>query len=937
MSQSDTVSNILERITQETAQVTTKKKIFGMKSKRTTKTPRPQKKVVLESSNSSSSTANNMSPASSPFRAQLNQIPPRSQSMPVESNTLSQDSISSTSSTNLNEYSTNSQTNILDSNDSFFDDQWLIISPCIDNIFEQGSEGKFEPAFQAVERLCRNKQYCEKMNNQLLLKIDSFANIISKKLHPPVNYQSVTSVLDFIQRSNTLLASIFSTFERSFLAPQLTIEQLVHKHITKAIHVDQSIADGICSATIDEINNQRQKNISEIDSKLNINDDNQKGNSKEINNQSPKNNLNPYQQTAFVISQFDLTKDIIKPLESDTADFYSKIKLNDNSSKILLKHIQLIIESEEQIMNFFAVDIQKVSISKARDIIYVKRFIMELPQIIQTIMDSNDSDSMTLLSSLVSNSSSENLLKKFISSYSDDIRQRCEVILSISSEQNKNDNLNNDKIIPELIQIHSTMINVREIIGKQSSDMIFRAFKNTINEVTFKVAFLLAKYCHEMILSDPHAFTESITKIINLFRELESMDVFFTHYKEFLTVRLLKGTFDNESEAVKAEKSFIEKIEGICGEEDVAPMREMIKDSESWNELNEDFMESLNKKQEKSENIDNEIPLNKESENDQKTSQKEVEEESSHKETDNKGLIPSDNDIDHENKESPSNEANTEQKAEANDSPTKEAETAQLSIQEQQDIDDQNEFKKIEFPIFIQTFNSSQFQPYSCYTLNANEDKKKEGEVNKFFPSPSGLLNARSQFSKFYTETYARKSIKWLPLLDQVTIQLNDTTINCSSLYYYVLDSIINGRPLKESGIDEKTFKELTDTLISTNIILCNEKNDNDKIFDCHFSIASNNEKKTLNLPDPSLLTPKMLKNEKMGDIFAMRRMRIEAALVLTMKRLKVAQKEVLFEKMKENVNFRASNEDLEKCLSDLITKSYIIKDEKDNIVFTTE
>ena len=80
-----------------------------------------------------------------------------------------------------------------------------------------------------------------------------------------------------------------------------------------------------------------------------------------------------------------------------------------------------------------------------------------------------------------------------------------------------------------------------------------------------------------------------------------------------------------------------------------------------------------------------------------------------------------------------------------------------------------------------------------------------------------------------------------------------------------------------------------------------------------------------------------MLKNEKMGDIFAMRRMRIEAALVLTMKRLKVAQKEVLFEKMKENVNFRASNEDLEKCLSDLITKSYIIKDEKDNIVFTTE
>ena len=114
-------------------------------------------------------------------------------------------------------------------------------------------------------------------------------------------------------------------------------------------------------------------------------------------------------------------------------------------------------------------------------------------------------------------------------------------------------------------------------------------------------------------------------------------------------------------------------------------------------------------------------------------------------------------------------------------------------------------------------------------------------------------------------------------------------------------------------------------------------KSDNDSIFNCNFLIAPNDEERFVVLPNPSLLMPKMLKDEKMSEVLGMRQKIIEAAIVLNMKKLRVSKKEDLYDIIKDSSTFNVSDELFDKCIDSLIDRYYISTNKVGDIVFTTE
>ena len=803
MAQSDAVNNILERITQENAQVTTKKKVFGIKSRRTPKNQKPQIIKVNDSNSNSKSS---------------------------------------------------------ESTDDFFSEQWKTIDLCVDCIFEQGSNGKFEPALQAVERLCeqKNKMF-EKINEKFAGKVETLANLVCDKIkNCEPNIKALNNVWNFVQRVNTLLGSIFSTFEKSFLAPK-TIEMLVWDRIKTILQNKQTEVNFICVTTVNEIKNQREIFTTENFGEIKISYD--------------------LQNTSNMISILGIENCFLDVLKEETIKFYSNFKISQNSSSHFIKNVCKIIEFEEKLMSIFPSEIQKASLHLTRENLYILKFVNNLKQdelseiasqangnlqinpdiykkicydgapndllsvFIKDLFDRQDSESLNNLYSLVNNSSSEDFFNKFEVTISLDIKKRCEKALKLKSTE----------AISGLLIIHKNVADCKSKIDHKIGNNILRKFKQMINNRPFRIAFLLAKFCNQKILNSPTEFEKTMNDIINLFRELESMDAFIIHHQQFLSIRLLFETKNYSSNRNNIEMMFLNQMESVCGEDEILPMKKMIEETGTWNEINKEFSK-----------FEPPRPLT------------------------NVAKIP----------------------------------IFSFTASFFGFFKETLSFTEPKYPVTFTTIDSNYWPNYSFKNLHLR--------------TPSTVLDACSLFAKFYTGKNSRKKLQFLPILDTLEFQIihNNKTlfvIHGCSMYFLVIESLINGNVLSETGIDEENLKKILATLVNFKIVIKNEELHEYSININYESDPNNN---LIALPIPKILTPKKNKEEEESELFTQRSHKVEADIVFQTKKAKKMKYNELYDLVSSNFTFSITHENFDKCISCLITKGYIERDESELIVF---
>ncbi|KAH0790387.1 hypothetical protein GPJ56_005683 [Histomonas meleagridis] len=643
------------------------------------------------------------------------------------------------------------------SSEEDFDSQWSIINSCITSVISNSSQANFEPAFRSVERLNKKAENTEKINAKLTEKLDLFSKQMIENIESKSDIDSIISSWCEIQRVITLISSIFTVFERSFMSPK-TIKGVVIYFLKQKLHQKQQLIDEICKTLAGCITNQRKIEV-------------------EGNDTIPPQEMY-INQTIEIISSFEIEGNFTSELNRQTEEFYSNFNIDDADQIEFLKAIKRVVTQEEKIIEKFPIDIRKSYMHHVYECLYVKKIQNIMVNTITKIYELKDFKCLELLSNLISIAEDTELYQCFDDVWTKEVSNQCANALSLKSIN----------VIKELLQIHHSIVVCKPNVDSKDVE---KEFKHSINKASLRIAFLLAKFCHVNIIENSEEFDKMIDSIILLFRQFESMDVFVEHYKQFLGMRLL-----NYEDVPSVETDFIEKLQMICGEEDVKSMVGMINDFDHTKVVNSEF-------------------------------------------------------------------------------------TASASFQ-------------IRF-VLISEENWPRYQ-------------KERLRI------PLEILDSQSQFVTFYKEHYKRRTLEWMDVLSSCTFVLNKTVITGSTVYYLIIESIVKGTLIEETGINADSVTAAINVLLQKGII----KKENNQ-----YEITENENEGNIVLPVPSFLSPKKMKKQTIDEIFAIRKMKIEAALVMIMKRLRSSNKEKLLVELKNSSQFDVTKEDFEMCLNSLIEKSF--------------
>lgn len=158
-------------------------------------------------------------------------------------------------------------------------------------------------------------------------------------------------------------------------------------------------------------------------------------------------------------------------------------------------------------------------------------------------------------------------------------------------------NVQNDKnIIQELLEFRDNLENTisKAFDNKPKFHEIVRfAFKKVMNNTHIKSAHLLARYIDSKMCSSQYSSDDLdsvLSKLLNLFKQLQSKDVFLAFYKKLLAKRLLLGKSANQD----AENNMISKLKNECGDQFTFNLEGMFQDMNISRSINLSFKQELN-------------------------------------------------------------------------------------------------------------------------------------------------------------------------------------------------------------------------------------------------------------------------------------------------------------------------------------------------------
>jgi hypothetical protein len=156
--------------------------------------------------------------------------------------------------------------------------------------------------------------------------------------------------------------------------------------------------------------------------------------------------------------------------------------------------------------------------------------------------------------------------------------------------------------------------------------------------------------------------------------------------------------------------------------------------------------------------------------------------------------------------------------------------------------------------------------------------------------------------------------------------------IKGSAIYFMFLQSVVNKTVLEQAGISDKAVENLVNVPVKCGILVRRRDKGGE------LALAKKLPAKQLtNPPTPAAISPKAMAKKTMEDVAWDRGMKIEAALVLTMKRPRIADVDRLFDDASNVVHFHMTRADFENGLNSCLEKSFLLKDDDGLIVFSTD
>jgi hypothetical protein len=197
---------------------------------------------------------------------------------------------------------------------------------------------------------------------------------------------------------------------------------------------------------------------------------------------------------------------------------------------------------------------------------------------------------------------------------------------------------------------------------------------------------------------------------------------------------------------------------------------------------------------------------------------------------------------------------------------------------------------------------------------------------------PPDIAEAKERFAAFYRQRQPGKKLTWKPALDDVVFRVENCRIKGSAIYFMFLQSVVNKTGFEQAGLSDKAVENLANVLVKCGILVRRRDKGGE------LALAKKLPAKQLtNLPTPAAISPKAMADKTMEDVAWARRLKIEAALVLTMKRLRIVDVDRLFDETANIVHFHLTRADFDNGLNSCLEKSFMLKNDDGQIVFSTD
>ena len=655
-----------------------------------------------------------------------------------------------------------------------FEKQWEPVEICLNSIMDSSGPGQFEPAFHAVERLCKNGENFHQISDRLNKRLCEFASAMCARLLPPLKVESVVATAQQCERIGILLSSVFSDFEAAFLAP-MTVEGLLMNVMKQEARKDPNVISGICMAVNLDLNEQRAFVIER---------------EKEVATVSPM-----LVQVSEFVEKLGVAGEVLESCARESAEFYRNLAVDAESPERFLLNVKVMIEKEQTIISPFSRAIQNAVVQQARKYLYVEKLTRDVSEYVTELVDSRNITCLKLLAALVYAAKDKELDDRMTKAWVRDTGKRVSAAIELKTLD----------IVKELLRVHDSLVACRSFFDPVHQKEIFRGFKSAVNQEANNVAFQMARFVHHMIVTITNDFIPALDRVMLLFRELESMDVFMEHHRQFLALRLLGYVKDPP----KVEFEIIRKMAAICGDEEVKNMEGMISDIQASFQLTREF--------------------------------------------DAKSATP------------------------------------------------------IRFTVMTITT----WPTFPHISLGV----------------PSDILDARARFADFYKSRNPSRKLSWRPELDDVAFRLNGCLFTGSSLYYVLLESIIEGKEFEQSGLSDKEIDAMLVVLVKTGVITIDQNKEK--------KIRPKMLKPRIKLPTPLALSPRQRSDRTIEEVEWARKMKIEAAIVLIMKRLKASTEDQIHSECLRIINFNMNRKDFDAAIASCIEKSYLTRGDDDLLMFS--
>jgi hypothetical protein len=190
---------------------------------------------------------------------------------------------------------------------------------------------------------------------------------------------------------------------------------------------------------------------------------------------------------------------------------------------------------------------------------------------------------------------------------------------------------------------------------------------------------------------------------------------------------------------------------------------------------------------------------------------------------------------------------------------------------------------------------------------------------------PPDVADAQQRFAAFFKERQPAKKIEWQPGLDEVVFRLNGCRIKGSAIFFEFLKAVAAAEPFEPAGVSAADVKMMGKTLVKLGVL---------RRVGEGVAIAKKLPTKALvTLPIPPSVSPHALAEETMENVAFSRGKKVQAALVLVMKRLRLTDAEKLFREAAKVVHFAMTKKDFDGGLAACIESAFLAQREEDGLI----